>query len=180
MKTKSNVILYIAASLDGFIAGENDDLSFLKRVEKDGEDYGYKEFIDTIDVVITGKITYEWVLKNVHEDYYFQKETYVITHQPLQEKRNVKFYSGDLSKLITKLKDTEHKRIFIEGGTEIIHQLMLENLIDEYYISYIPVILGNGKRLFKEGIPTQNLKLISSTKFDTGLVQLHLISETES
>lgn len=52
------LILYIAASLDGFIAGENDNLDFLKAVEKKGEDYGYSSFIETVDTVITGRKTF--------------------------------------------------------------------------------------------------------------------------
>ncbi len=60
---KRKVIVYIAMSLDGYIAGEGDDLSFLSIVQQDGEDYGYHAFVDTIDTVIIGRKTYDWVCK---------------------------------------------------------------------------------------------------------------------
>lgn len=62
--------LYIATSLDGYIAKPNDDLSFLKLVEKEGEDYGYAKFIATIDTIILGRKTYDWVLKEIGSSHY--------------------------------------------------------------------------------------------------------------
>ena len=59
------LILYIATSLDGFIAKPNDDLSFLSMVQEEGEDYGYTSFIETIDAVIVGRKTYDWVMAEV-------------------------------------------------------------------------------------------------------------------
>ncbi|WP_414654766.1 dihydrofolate reductase family protein, partial [Flavobacterium sp. UBA4854] len=57
--------LFIAVSLDGYIAKPNDDLSFLKLVEKEGEDYGYEEFTSEIDTIIIGRKTYDYVLKEI-------------------------------------------------------------------------------------------------------------------
>ena len=62
--------LFIATSLDGYIAKPNDDLSFLKSVEKEGEDYGYAEFTSTIDTIILGRKTYDWVLKEIGASHY--------------------------------------------------------------------------------------------------------------
>ena len=59
------VILYIACSLDGYIAQPNDDLSFLSIVEKEGEDYGYADFIKKVDTVVLGRKTYDWIMKHV-------------------------------------------------------------------------------------------------------------------
>ena len=61
------ICLFIATSLDGYIAKPNDDLSFLKLVEKDGEDYGYAEFTDTIDTLIIGRKTYDKVISMGYE-----------------------------------------------------------------------------------------------------------------
>jgi dihydrofolate reductase len=72
------LLIYIATSLDGYIAATGDDLSFLSVVQKEGEDYGYHDFIKTVDTVILGRRTYDWVTSQVdfpHAD----KETYVIT-----------------------------------------------------------------------------------------------------
>jgi dihydrofolate reductase len=166
------VILYIATSLDGYIAKPNDDLSFLSIVEKQGEDYGYHNFIETIDSVILGRKTYEWIMKQVPEFVHADKTTYVITRTSKPSVDNTHFYTGDIKELITKLQSKEGKDIFIDGGAEIVNLLLKENLIDEFVISIIPILVGDGTRLFVDGRPELTLKLISTQQFDTGLVQL--------
>lgn len=171
MRTPKSV-LYIAMSLDGFIAKPNDDLSFLSIVAKLGEDYGYSEFIKTVDTIILGRKTYDWVIKEAGELSYPDQKVYVISNSIKENKDNVNFYSGNLNELITKLKSENQKDIFIDGGAELVNNLMKDILIDEFIISIIPIFLGNGVRLFNEGIPEKRLKLISVKNFDTGLVQL--------
>jgi len=75
------LILYIACSLDGYIAKPNDDLGFLNRVQKEGEDYGYNDFVSTVDTVIVGRKTYDWVTGQGFEFPHSDKETYIITRQ---------------------------------------------------------------------------------------------------
>lgn len=167
------VILYIAASLDGYIAKPNDDLSFLSMVEKAGEDYGYGDFIKTVDTVIMGRKTYEWIMAHVPEFVHADKETYVITRSPRADLGRTHFYSGKLKDLVDHLKLTSGKHIFCDGGAEIVHELLSEDLIDELIISYIPVLLGDGTPLFKNGRSEQALQLVSGKTFETGLVQVH-------
>jgi dihydrofolate reductase len=98
------VIVYIAMSLDGYIAKPNDDLSFLSIVQEPGEDYGYAKFIDTVDVVILGRKTYDWVMGQVTIFPHATKETYVITRFPKPSIGKTTFYSGSLEVLVTRLK----------------------------------------------------------------------------
>jgi dihydrofolate reductase len=167
------VILYIAASLDGFIAGPNDNLSFLSGVEKEGEDYGYSEFIKDVDVVIMGRRTYDWVMKHVSEFPHAGKETYVITRAQRAAIGKINFYTGNLKELILKLKKQTGKHIFVDGGAEIVNELLKDRLIDEFYISIIPILLGKGVRLFNSNRPEELLKCVSSLQYEKGLVQLH-------
>lgn len=169
------VILYIACSLDGYIAKPNDDLSFLSLVQKEGEDYGYNAFIQTIDTVILGRKTYDWVMGQVPEFVHADKPTYVLTRTPKDSINNTHFYTGELEDLIQQLKQTEGKHIFCDGGAEVVHLFLKNQLIDEFIISIIPVLLGAGTPLFKPGYTEQTLKLVSSQSFDTGLVQLHYV-----
>lgn len=173
MKSERNLILYIACSLDGFIAKQNDDLSFLSMVEEPGEDYGYHDFIDSIDCVLIGRKTYEWVMNQVSVFPHSNKETYVITRKPRPSIGNIQFYTGSLKDLVLKLKAREGKHIFVDGGAELVNALLKENLIDEYIISIIPVLLGNGLSLFKSDSFEIPMKLISTKQFNKGLVQLH-------
>ncbi len=167
--------LFIAASLDGYIAKPNDDLSFLKSVEKEGEDYGYSEFTANIDTIILGRKTYDYVLREIGPDYYDngQRDVYVITRTERPRSGRTTFYTGELTTLIHQLKSQEGKDIYCDGGAEIINELLKHNLIDEFIISVIPVLVGNGIRLFKDNRPEQQLELVSVKSFDTGLTQLY-------
>ena len=167
------VILYIAMSLDGYIAKPNDDLSFLSIVQKPGEDYGYAEFISTVDTVIMGRKTYDWVMKQVPEFPHADKAAYIITRKPRPGRGNTFFYTYKLSDLVRELKSKPGKNIFCDGGAEIVNELLKNDLLDELIISVIPILVGNGTRLFKDNRPEQELVLVDAKSFDTGLVQLH-------
>ena len=165
--------LYIASSLDGYIAKPNDDLSFLSIVQKDGEDYGYADFVKLVDTIILGRKTYDWVMTKVPEFPHAGKNSFIITRTARPSIGKTIFYTGKLKDLISKLKAEQGKNIFIDGGAEIVNELLIENLIDEFVISVIPILVGNGTKLFKDGRPELKLELVSSKQFDKGLVQLH-------
>ncbi len=167
--------LFIATSLDGYIAKPNDDLSFLKLVEKEGEDYGYTAFTSTIDTIIIGRKTYDYVVREIGASHYDtgDRDIYVITTTKRPDVGRVKFYNGDLTELVNKLKNENGKNIYCDGGAEVINALLKNDLIDDLIISVIPILLGNGTRLFKDGRPEQLLEFVTVKTFDTGLAQLH-------
>lgn len=167
--------IYIATSLDGYIAKPNDDLNFLKLVEREGEDYGYAEFTSTIDTIILGRKTYDWVVREIGSSHYDNgaRDVYVITGTERPAIGKTMFYTGNLAELIRQLKNGNGKNIYCDGGAEIINELLKNDLIDEFIISVIPVLVGDGTRLFKDGRPEQHLELVSTKAFDTGLVQVH-------
>ena len=169
--------LFIATSLDGYIAKPNDDLSFLKLVEKEGEDYGYRAFTETIDTIILGRKTYDYVLQQIGPNHYDngERQVYVITRTERPTAGNTTFYTGDLIELVQRLKSEEGKNIYCDGGAEIVNELLKNDQVDEMIISIIPVLVGDGTRLFKDGRPEHPLELVDSQTFDTGLVQLHYV-----
>ncbi|MBC5992887.1 dihydrofolate reductase family protein [Pontibacter cellulosilyticus] len=167
------LVIYIATSLDGYIARQDDDLSWLSIVETKGEDYGYQKFIATVDTIILGRRTYDKVLSMGVENPYGDKECYVITRTPQEPAGKIRFYSGDLTELVTKLKAEEGGTIFCDGGAQVISALRQHNLIDEYTISIIPILLGDGIRLSQDGLPEQQLQLVRSESYKSALVQLH-------
>ena len=173
MATDRKLILYIASSLDGYIAKPNDDIGFLSIVEQKGEDYGYVDFIKTVDTVIVGRKTYDKVISMGYEYPHTDKDTYIITRTPRPNIGSVKFYTDDLKSLVDKLKSEKGKNIYCDGGAEIANELIKNDLVDEYIISVIPILLGDGIRLFKDGRPEQTLELVSVKSFDKGLTQLH-------
>lgn len=167
--------LFIATSLDGYIAKPNDDLSFLKLVEKEGEDYGYAAFTANIDTIILGRKTYDYVVREIGSSHYDNghRDVYVITRTARPSAGRTTFYTGKLTELVGQLKSGGGKNIYCDGGAEIIHELLQHDLIDELIISIIPILVGNGTKLFKDNRPEQQLEFVSVKSFDTGLVQLH-------
>lgn len=101
------------------------------------------------------------------------KDAYVITRRERPAIGNVKFNKDSLRDLVSGLKKKPGKNIFVDGGAETVNELLKDNLIDEFYISIIPILLGDGIPLFKKGRPQQQLKLLESIAFEKGLVQLH-------
>lgn len=171
--SERKVILYIAMSLDGYIARENNDIDWLSLVEDSPEDYGYCEFVKGVDTVIMGRKTYDKVLSFGIEFPHKDRKCYVVSKSKTGFDENVEYYNGSLEELIKILKSKEGKHIFIDGGAELVNELLKLNSIDEFIISVIPIFLGNGIRLFKAGRPEQILRLKASSSFEKGLVQLH-------
>lgn len=164
-------------SLDGFIATENDDISWLNAMDKDGEDYGYHDFISTVDTYIIGRKTYDVVTKLLDGKFpqAQQFKCYVISREQRKPENGVTFYSGRIEELISQIRSTDGKDIYCDGGGEIVNLLMKEDLIDEYIVAIIPIILGNGKRLFLGNTPLLRIEAHPPKYFDTGLVQLRYI-----
>lgn len=167
------VILYIAMSLDGYITKPNDDLGFLSIVEQEGEDYGYSKFVESVDTVIMGRKTYDWVMTQVSEFPHANKQAFIVTRTARQSIGSTHFYTENLEILVNQLKSGEGKDIFVDGGAEIVNELLKANLIDEFIISVIPILVGAGTKLFQDNRPETALELISSQSFAKGLVQLH-------
>lgn len=175
MKAERKVIVYIAMSLDGFIARSNGDLDWLLHYNNTGEDYGYNEFIKNVDTVVMGRKTYDKIVEMGYEYPHGERQYIIWTHRELPSKKNLRFYSGDLKSLLVDLKSRPGKNIYIDGGMTV-SECMKHHLVDEYIISVIPTLLGDGIRLFNDGRPEEKLMLKSSRSYETGLMQIHYIN----
>jgi len=168
---QSKVILYIAQSIDGYIAALDGSVDFLSCVEDDGEDYGYFEFYRSMDAVIMGANTYEQIL-SFGEFPYPDKPCYVFTNRTYKEHDQVVFVSEEPTKWIKNCTILSNQRLWLVGGASLIKTFQDAELIDEYIISIIPCMLGDGIPLFKtHGYPL-NLKMKNVQDYPSGLVQL--------
>ena len=169
-----NIILYIAMSLDGYIADENGGVDWLSGQDpEDKSDSSYPEFVQSIDTVIMGWETYHQVITELSPSEWVYEElmTYVITHREEASSEKIRFIHESPSALIRNLKEMDGKDIWICGGASIAQQLMRDGLIDRFYISVIPVLLGAGVRLFAELPEKMELRLVE-TKSYNGIVEL--------
>lgn len=169
---KRNVKVYIAVSLDGYIAHSDGNIDWLDSVARPDEDYGYAAFIETIDTVIMGRKTYEKVLSFGGDFPHADRDCYVLTRTERAPEGPVRFYSGSAEELLDLIRNRPGKDIFIDGGAEAIDLFREKGLIDSYTVSIIPILLGEGIPLFKENKQELPLKLVAATTFESGLVQL--------
>jgi dihydrofolate reductase len=165
------VVLYIAMSLDGYIAKHDDNIDFLSVVESPGEDYGYSEFLGEVDTVIWGRRTFDKVLTLGDTFLHKDKNVYVISKSRTGNKDHVT-YRNDVVALIKELLATEGKNIYCDGGAEIVFELLKHRLLDRLIVSVIPYLLGDGIRLFKDQRPEEQLHFKRSISYPSGLVQL--------
>jgi len=162
------LILYIASSLDGYIARKNGGIDWLFT----DNDYGYNTFIAGIDTVLMGYKTYEAVLS--FGDYeYKDKKSYIFTRKEIASFNNITFVNKNIPEFVRNLKTENGKDIWLIGGGEIVSLLMKDNLIDEYMIFVHPLLLGEGIPLFPEGFSQVNLQSVSTKKYPSGLIQLN-------
>lgn len=169
----SKVVLYIATSLDGFIARQDGDISWLDEFNSDQEDYGYQEFYKGVGALVMGSRTYEQALGFGQWPHPGVK-SYVVTskHRDLGLDGDVEFYSGDLTELVQGIKGRTDKDIWLVGGAALVSSFMNENLIDDVIISVIPVLLAGGIPLFQDIHNFRRLKLMSAKTYEPGVVQL--------
>jgi dihydrofolate reductase len=162
------VVLYVATSLDGFIADRDGGVDWLFH---DG-DYGYSDFLAGIEALIMGRKTYEQVL-SFGEWPYGDKAAYVYTRSaPQGEHPHVEFVSADVTAFVADLRARCSQDIWLVGGAELTAAFRAQGLIDRYVLSVHPVLLGEGISLFEGRQPRAELRLEGSKSYDSGLVQL--------
>lgn len=172
------VVLFIAMSLDGYIADQNGNVDWLNGQSENEENVDtYSIFIKDVDTVVMGWNTYHQIVTELSptEWVYADLTSYVITHKELSSTDRIIFTEKNTCDIVNELKQEQGKNIWICGGANIIQQLIKEDLIDEYYILVIPTILGSGIRLFGT-IPEEiKLKLVHTQTYNgiTELIYTH-------
>lgn len=168
----SEIILYIATSVDGFIAGPDGGVDWLSQVEDEQEDYGYARFYDSVDALVMGSQTYQQIL-GFGDWPYAGKQTYVMTRRDLPNDRtDVTLFSNNTEQAATHFRQ-HHSRIWLVGGGQLVNSFHQLRQIDEYQLFIIPVTLGNGIPLFPGQSDMQQLELTFSTSYPKGVVELH-------
>jgi dihydrofolate reductase len=162
--------VFIATSLDGYIARTDGRLDWLGTVQRPGEDYGYARFSDTVDAVVLGRTTYDTVLGFGSDAWqYGGKRVVVMTHRPAESRHGESFFAGTPAELVATLAAEGHRRVYVDGG-RVIQQFLAAGLLDDLTVSVIPVVLGAGIPLFAGS--EHPLALDGVEAFASGLVQL--------
>lgn len=163
------IVLFIAMSLDGYIADPGGGIQWLEG-ETAGENdmVSYEEFVKDIDTVLMGAKTYRQLVTELSPDEWVYSDftSYIITHHPGTSTDAIRFTDESPVTLVNRLKSQPGKVIWICGGASIVNQLIRENLIDQYYINVIPTILGGGIHLFNTIDREIKLKLVYTGNYN--------------
>ncbi len=172
--------LYIAASIDGYIARPDGDLDWLtKAPNPDEEDFGYNAFLESVDTTLMGNETYKWLLNQGVEDPYPGLRNYVFSRTKKESNGFVEFVNDDPASFAKIIREGDGKDIFLVGGGVIIASILAARLIDEIHLTIVPVFLGKGIPLF----PTQmkDLNILFNTldiiKYSNGFVSIKMEKE---
>lgn len=167
------VILYIAMSLDGYIADSRGKVDWLEGHGEEEMADTYTAFTAGVDTVVMGWNTYHQIVTDLSPGTwpYSGMTCYVITHKSLPEAEGIRFVPDDPRELLRVLKEKPGKDIWICGGGAVIHPLLQDGLIDEYRISVIPTILGSGIPLFGT-LPEEHKLRLVSMQSGNGIVEL--------
>lgn len=178
MKTARKIIVYIATSADGYIARPDGDVEWLNRQPRN-VDYGMREFYPTIDTILWGRKTYDWLLN------YYKKRgktkglfdtkvaNYVFSRKPpARAARGVEFVSGPVKAFAQRLRAMPGKHIWMMGGAGLIGSFLDAGEIDEFDIHVMPVFIGKGIPLVAPRHREVLLHLRSSKKYPDGVVRL--------
>ena len=142
--------VYVATSLDGFIAAEGDDLSWLSEIPNpDESDFGFADFMSRVDALVMGRRTYDKVIS--FGSWPYDKPVFVLSNTlgslPTDPEKSVEVISGGLESVIANLKAKGHQNLYVDGGITI-QNFLEKDLIDEMIITRVPVLLGSGIPLF--------------------------------
>ena len=168
--------VFIAVSLDGYIARQDGDIGWLLQRDDPTEDHGYAAFIADKDWIVMGRGSYEKVL--TFDEWPYDRSVLVLSRQltdtPVPEalKGKVQFSGRAPKEVMDDLAAQNAHRVYLDGG-QLIQSFLREGLVTDIVITTVPVLLGCGKPLFGSLQQDIDLTLISSRSFPSGLVQSH-------
>lgn len=182
-----NLIFFMHTSMDGFVAGPNGEMNWIK-FDDDLFDF-VGTMTDQADTALYGRVTYEMMQSywptagekpnatkhDIEHSTWYNKVSKVVLSKTIQESglHNTRVINDQLSDNINKLKQQDGKNILIFGSPGASQSLLNLGLIDEFWLFVNPIILGQGMPLFKDITGTTKLKLVASKTFACGVMALH-------
>lgn len=156
--------MYIAQSLDGFIARKNGDLDWLYGVESEG-DAGFSEFYKTISTIVMGRGTYEHLMTMVDEFPHKDRECFVFSRCEREQLDYLSYTSEDVSSFVSRLQEEQGSDIWLVGGGDLLTEFLDADLVDEFIVSYAPVIMGDGIPMYPRATKETKLKLLEQKTY---------------
>lgn len=165
--------VFVGISLDGFLARTDGSIDWLKSFE--GEEHGYSAFVETVDTLVVGRGTYDFVRGMLAAGLpwpYQDKRCVVMTHRPIEAAHEERAFAGEPWALLEELGRDGARHVYVDGGV-VIRSFLAAGLIDELTLSVAPKLIGNGLPLFGGVQVESGLTLAGVRAFANGLAQLH-------
>ena len=174
--------VFVATSLDGFIADENGGIDWLIEVPNpDKTDYGYAELMKNTDALVMGRSTFEKVL--IFGEWFYTKPVFVLSNSLTEIPENligkVEIVKGDVQDVVKNLNSQGYKNLYIDGG-KLIQGFLKEDLIDELIINKIPILLGKGIPLFDDIDQKLKFKHTKTEVFNDSLVMSRYLRDRDA
>lgn len=163
---RPRISVFIAHSVDGYIATDDDNLDWL--LAYDGEDYGFEAFLADVDVIAMGRATYDFI-KDYPDLPYGGRPVHVLTHQALGPREGFEFYARTPDEAVAAWEAAGVRRVYIDGGS-VISQFLEAGLVDDLLLTAVPLLLGSGKPLFHRIGRSTRLRLVETQAFPSGML----------
>jgi dihydrofolate reductase len=164
------ISVYIACSLDGFIASADGGLDWLEAIAGSGEDYGFEPFLAGVDAVAMGRGTWD-TIAGVPDLPYGHRPLYVFTHRLADPRPGVTFWERSPRAALAEWADHGHRAVYLDGG-RLVSAFLGEGLVDDLAVTVAPVLLGTGMPLFHPHGQVTDLALAGVRSWPSGMVQL--------
>lgn len=156
------IVYYVAASLDGRIAGPDHDLAFLETLSTDAGDHRYAEFLEGIDGLVTGASTYEFM--TAYPWSYGERPLWLVTNRddlPGIEGADIRRFAGEVRDLVRELQGAGLERVWLIGGGNLAGQFLAADRLDELILTLAPTFVGRGPALADGTFPLRRFRLVS-------------------
>lgn len=174
------LIVYIATSLDNFIAAEDGNVDWLNAYsgpedeDYDKPEYGFFGFMESVDAVLMGRKTFETVLG--FGEWWYTKPVFVLSSNmksiPSEYADKAELVSGKIETVLARLEERDFQSLYVDGGL-LIQSLLEKDLVDDMIITRIPILLGNGIPLFSDVPAYQHFELIHTEEFPNSMIMSH-------
>jgi dihydrofolate reductase len=181
----SRVVYYAAASLDGYIAEADDTIDWLTGFESvhpaEGVETvqgGYDEFYEDIGALVTGSVTYEWILGHIERGGswpYVGKPCWVLSSRELRQPDGgeVNVVNASIAELFADMiAAAGERRLWVVGGGDVASQFADAGLLDDVWVTVVPIVLGSGKPLFARRMPGAPMRLTGALPRPSGMIEL--------
>lgn len=165
------ISVFIATSIDGYIADRDGSIGWLEESADPREDYGYFPFLASVDALAMGRGTYDHIA-DLDPLPFDAKPVYVFTSRPPEPRPGVTFWQAGPREAIAHWQSQGYERIYLDGG-RVISDFLAEGLVDDIQLMSVPILLGEGRPLFHPVGRMHHMRLLETRTFASGLVSRH-------